>query len=482
MLLAFISGCLEGGNITMGKSTPEQKLNKVILGFSRREAITDIGSIRSFQKDLASALKKAPLKLVPEINHFKAWSLLWEAMLLSNRKHQEKGILENLENAEKSFNRAIKDKKSRELFLLGGLIYSLYTRYDEKEREKYYFKSRCCFYMANNMEEKEDSLKKFNFGQHYFTTDEIEILSTYPDFYSGHYSLALNRLESLDVDHTLPEYIMAYSWYSLFMGNFENAVKYMEIFKSPKYRSYYLYRVALNQLRMCYQALETKNPGEYSIDIKVVTNLLKIKEDFFTSNNLIEFSKDEYISVEKSALGSILISNIPKEKKKNILYDLVDITNWPNNYLKLDVESQPSVYREVLYQLAKIGYKTSETELYNKFPDDEYALSLRTKIEDKPDGFRFFTGFFKENKDNKKNSFYIFAANGNKIASEIKLQRGKYIFWLDKNDIFNYFKLPSFELKKDQEIKISVFIDKKEIKINIAKPTKSIRAVEKLLK
>lgn len=469
IVILFLGGCLEGGNLSMGKTTPEQKLNKVILGFSRREAITDLGSLRSFQRDLDVALKGAPLKLVPEINHFKTWSLFWEAWLLSNRKHQADGILENLKKAKKSFERAISDHQSRELYLLGALMYSEFIRFDKIEREKYYFYSKCCFYLANNSPDESESLKRFNFGQHYFSTDEIEVLSTYADFYSGHYSRALKRLESMDIDHYSPEYIMAHSYFCLMLGDYDDAVKYMEIFKSPRYRSFYLYRAALNQLRLCYEALNMRNPGDYSIDIKVVSNLLKEEQDFFTSKNLLEFSKDIYISDEKKALGDVFDIKTNDTKKKKILNDLLDKEKWPNNFLKIDVIEQPDVYRECLYQSARLGDRSSEIEIEKKFPLDVY--SLNADIEDKPDDFHYFIGYFKEREKDKIPSFYVFAAMGSDLPSEIKLEISGNTYWLEPDKKMGYFKLSSFRVpKKDEKAILSVFIKKKEIKISFNIP------------
>jgi len=468
-VVLFSGGCLEGGNISMGKATPEQKLNKVILGFSRREAITDLGSLRNFQKDLDVALKGAPLKIVPEINHFKAWSLFWEAWLLSNRKHQADGILENLRKAEKCFKRAIADNHSRELYLLGGMLYSEFIKYDKIERDKDYFYSKCCFYMANNSLDESQSLNRFNFGQHYFSTDEISVMSTYADFYSGHYSLALKRLESLDVDHYSPEYIMAHSYFCLMLGDYDEAVKYMEIFKSPRYRSFYLYRAALNQLRLCYEALNLRNPGDYSIDIKVVLNLLKEEQDFFTSKNLLEFSKDIYISAEKKALDDVFKVKTNDSNKKKILNDLLDKEKWPNNFLKIDVMEQPDVYRECLYQSALLGDDSSEIELKKKFPFDKY--SFKAEIEDDSEDLYYFTGYFKEREKDKVPSFYIFAASGSDLPTEIKLEVSGNTYWLEPNKIMRFFKLSSFKIpEKDEKAVLSVFIKKKEIKISFNIP------------
>lgn len=467
IIAIYITGCLEGGNLTIAKTTPEQRLNEIRLSIAKRETILNIGDVRNGQKTLKNTKKQASLKFVPKISHYLSWLYMWEAFLLENRKSQDNKIIQLLDKAWDEFIVASKDseEKNCQLYLLGGLIATLMSRYKNENTDYYLMLANGYLYLANN--KNDDSLKQFNFGNHYFTSDEISILSVWPYIYSRHYIGAYNKLQALNIDRDNPLFLITLGKLYLETGLIFEAIKTLEIFKSPRYRYFYLYHLGLFELLLAYQGANAKNPGKYAIDIRVVKGILKKNTDFFSSKNLIEYDKDIYIYPELRSLMESIIVVHDNRKIKETIEDLLDIIKWPNNYLFKDVKTIPWLHREILFAGINTGY-IDKVSMEVAFPDDEYTFKL---INNNPDTNEVvFVSIYNDKNDKKtKRDLCIFAYKEKTPAEQISLVYKGDEYWFKYDKILNIFILKNIKIDKKAEI-IRLYIEhtkNKKTKINL---------------
>ncbi|MDD2716342.1 MAG: hypothetical protein PHW04_10685 [Candidatus Wallbacteria bacterium] len=500
LMCCLLQGCFEGGNLSITKTTAEQNINEVVMGLAKRESLTDLAVIRDYQKRMDGALARAELKLVPEIHHIKSWCFYLEAHLLQYRSGQKTEVQRLLKLAQESFQRAITDTKNKQKYLLGGLIETMLCRFDEKNPEEHLFYSRVFFSLAKNFPEEKDSLFHFNLGEHYYTSEEIEVLAFYPWLYSGYLTQAWVTLQSCEVPHDMPEFLEAEARFFLDAGLPDEAIEGLEIFKSPRFLSYYHYRETLLLLKLAYQgALESS----HEVDLKVVDTLLKKDDDFFNMRNLLDYRKDFYISPERKNLSRLLIYPTTRSEEKKSLDDMLDLIKWPNDFLKIDLEYQPAAYREALYLAALLDPAGQPAEtLLSCFPSDCYAREIFLKQKgiyetEETDCNYYWVEKKKEPRTDKRShkdtseltvevavpedtkdscrvEFYFYGTDAGCIPEEAALKVRDQDYWLELDKARHVFRTSGVLLKKESELaEVTLkFRDKssRTISIHLRKP------------
>ncbi|MEZ7892291.1 MAG: hypothetical protein QMC67_11140 [Candidatus Wallbacteria bacterium] len=325
--------------------TPQQQLHGMVKSLETEKVIYDDSKLSSGVTTMERTIKSASGQTKYELVFFNALYKYFNIELMFKKgSFKAKQIFEMVKSSElevKYFSKS--NYRPNEYHLILGLFNSIknFMRSDETEKRLAY--KRACVHFSKLFKKGSFYTSDFKIGGAYLTQNDVRLFQIENEIRYENPIEAFDYLKILDMEDEnfcdSAQYKTKKAQLLVIAGEIEEAAKLLVDFKTKKYLRSTYYDEGLWTLKGIYEILYEKDE-KYSVDVKVVNNLLKTAGGFYSKGGILKLKEylpqlsEVQIALFKSAY---LYYSSKYNESADIVYDILDYPEAKNRkFKKLD--------------------------------------------------------------------------------------------------------------------------------------------------